>query len=386
LGDKVLELQKGTQEVTYIHPSPDRVHLAIGYVDGNVDIFDLMSRQCVFSLALHRTSITCLRYDSMGMQLISGGLDTDLILCDIITQSGKCRLSGHNAPITAACFLEPYENIVISSSKDTQIKFWNLETQCCFKTIVDNRTEVWALALMNENSLLVSGSGENHLNVYKITKNNPEENIITINSDNIEEETGSPINCNLIGTINRAGRGRTVSLVADHSGHILGCHGTDDLIELFVFCSPEESLKRLSKRLKKLTVEEGQTNSKEITLSDEIRRLSSIKTKNKLKSIDLLMGSNNELRIVSTFSNNSIQMYSLNTKEKRAEPKVLRAISQQGHHSEVRSVSFSSDNLAIASGSGESLKIWNRPSMICLRTVETGYVLSTCFVPGMIGF
>lgn len=60
----------------------------------------------------------------------------------------------------------------------------------------------------------------------------------------------------------------------------------------------------------------------------------------------------------------------------------LRVMDKMGHRSDVRAVCFSSDSLAVATGSAEAVKMWNRPSQSCLRTIETGYVLSLCFVPG----
>lgn len=83
-----------------------------------------------------------------------------------------------------------------------------------------------------------------------------------------------------------------------------------------------------------------------------------------------------------TLANNTIEVYTLDTSNKQAEPVFRRRVSQQGHHSEVRTVTFSSDNLALVTGSGDSVKLWNRSSSACLRTVSTGYVLSLCMVPG----
>jgi WD domain, G-beta repeat. len=58
--------------------------------------------------------------------------------------------------------------------------------------------------------------------------------------------------------------------------------------------------------------------------------------------------------------NNTAELYSLHVALKEAESRCLRKISSQGHHSEVRTVAFSSDNLAIVSGCAESVKMWNR--------------------------
>lgn len=79
--------------------------------------------------------------------------------------------------------------------------------------------------------------------------------------------------------------------------------------------------------------------------------------------------------MVVTFANNTVGLYMLNIHVKNAEASCLRSITNCGHHSEVRSLSFSSDNLAIVSGSAEAVKLWNRQTFTCLRTVQTGLVV-----------
>lgn len=110
----------------------------------------------------------------------------------------------------------------------------------------------------------------------------------------------------------------------------------------------------------------------ELNLRDEVKRLPSIKLKSKPKSFHLVLGNGGELRIVINLANNSLDLYTLSTTIKDTEPTCLRSISNQGHRSEVRAVAFSSDNLAVVSGSAESIKMWNRPTQSCLRTIYTG--------------
>jgi U3 small nucleolar RNA-associated protein 12 len=65
-------------------------------------------------------------------------------------------------------------------------------------------------------------------------------------------------------------------------------------------------------------------------------------------------------QVAATLNNNTVELHSLYTALKEAESQCLRKISSQGHHSEVRAVAFSSDNLAVVSASAESVKMWNR--------------------------
>lgn len=380
LGKKSFVLRGEKNEVTALCASPDRIHLAVGYSDGTLIVYSLLTGDMDFQLALHRSAINVLCYDSQGLLLVSGGQDTDLVVVDTVEQVGKSRLAGHSGAITDVCFYERLDNIVISSSKDTRIKFWNIETKSCFQTLVDHRTDIWGISLLRNSQYLVSGSAENALNVYTLSV--ATELPIAAAISNQEESESSLINCKLSGNIVRGGKGRTVSLVADPTGSVLGCHGTDDTIDLFYFCTTEESLNRLAKRLKKHSPS-VEADAKTLSLSDEVRRLTSIKAQGKIKSIDLLLGLADELRVAVSFANNYIKLFSTNVREKHAEPLLLKSLMQHGHHSEVRTVAFSSDGLAIASGSGDSLKLWNRDTLACLRTVnDVGYVLSATFVPG----
>lgn len=67
-----------------------------------------------------------------------------------------------------------------------------------------------------------------------------------------------------------------------------------------------------------------------------------------------------QIQVASILNNNRLELHSLNLAAKGSQPLSLRVIESQGHHSEVRTVTFSSDSLAMISGSAEALKVWNR--------------------------
>lgn len=205
----------------------------------------------------------------------------------------------------------------------------------------------------------------------------------------------------------RCGKGRVVSMSVDISGEILTCHGTDNQIEVFRFCKDDEVKERFKKRLKKerkrkeqeienkndpefLNTQNHENYNTDITkiedlqisLRDEVKRLKSVNLTAKPKSHHIVLGSGGEMRIVVVLGNNSLVLYTLQIHVKEAEPKLLRWVHNQGHQGEVRAVCFSSDNLAIVSGGVDSVKMWNRPTQTCIRTVKIGYVLSVLFVPG----
>lgn len=69
--------------------------------------------------------------------------DTEIVTWDMIAESGLERLSGHKGVVTSVVFMKTH-NVLISSSKDTYIKLWDLDTAYCFDTIAAHVTEVSA--------------------------------------------------------------------------------------------------------------------------------------------------------------------------------------------------------------------------------------------------
>ncbi|KAK5640142.1 hypothetical protein RI129_010953 [Pyrocoelia pectoralis] len=398
LSEKAQILLGEKTPATFLCASPNKRNLAVGYADGIVQVYDLETAEVVCVFSGHRSEITTLAYDTYGHKLASGSKDTDVIVWDTVSETGLCRLSGHRGPITQVTFMSQ-QPILISGAKDSFVKFWDLDTQYCFKTLVGHHTEVWTLALVKDDKYLVTGSGDAELRVWKLSHRDAKvdekpaiEDLTTqleLATLDENDDYSHPFQCHKACSLLRAGRGRVTAMVTDASTQILGCQGTDTQIELFYFCSDDEAKLRFKKRLrkeKKKKKEDDQeldgNENQELSSRDEIKRLTSLKLQHKPKYHNFAMGSGGELRILVTFANNTMSLYSQMVHVKDAEAQCIRSVTNLGHHSEVRSLCFSSDNLAIVSGSGESVKMWNRQTLTCLRTVQVGYVLSTIFVPG----
>ncbi|XP_071439850.1 WD repeat-containing protein 3 [Hetaerina americana] len=421
--EKALVLTGEKWEVTRLCPSPVKNFLAVGYADGTIKVFDFTNPDNPVSYVGHKSAITCLSYDWNGHRLASGSKDTDVVVWDVVSECGLHRLNGHRGVVTQVLFHGPnHPSLLISSSKDTFVKFWDLETQHCFKTLVGHRTEVWDISIVKDGKYLVTGCGDSELRVWSLNfvdSDLPPEDIPEskeVDKNFLEEDADSasiyPLRCHKAGSILRNGLGRVISLSVDSSGLLLGCHGADTKVEIFQFRKELEATlkakKRLRKERKKAIKDDGGppvTNEPDavvVTLKDEVQRLPILKippADGKIKSIDLISGKGGELRIATTSRNNILSLYSLPTVDIPNETKkedcfqTLGTIAKLGHRSEVRTLCFSSDNLGVLSASSEAIKLWNRPSLSCLRTVtgeETksgkisslGYVLSACFVPG----
>lgn len=58
--------------VSQIAASPSGNHVAVGYVDGNINVFELLNNEIVCVFAGHKTAVSCLQYDEQGHRLVSG--------------------------------------------------------------------------------------------------------------------------------------------------------------------------------------------------------------------------------------------------------------------------------------------------------------------------
>ncbi|XP_062450929.1 WD repeat-containing protein 3 isoform X2 [Rhea pennata] len=408
-GEKVLILKGLKQEVSCLCASPDGLHLAVGYEDGSIRVFSLLSGEANVTFNGHKAAVTALKYDQLGGRLVSGSKDTDVIVWDVINESGLYRLKGHKDAVTQVLFLKE-KNLLVTSGKDTLVKWWDLDTQHCFKTLVGHRTEVWGLALVSEEKRLITGTADSELRVWDITyiqeeqdkdPDEPESKKSKGSSLRAEENTGEDetleldecpeerlLKCSKVGSIMREGRDRIVTLATDGTGKILACHGTDAVLEVFSVLSEEEVQKKLEKKMKKAKKkakqksEEEPEGSVELSLQEEIQRVTNIRASAKIKSFDLILSPKGELKIVLVLQNNIIESYNLNLSAQV--PQAVRAskITIGGHRSDVRTLAFSSDNIAILSAAAESVKIWNRSTLQCIRTMECEYALCSLFVPG----
>ncbi|KAH0628599.1 hypothetical protein JD844_009954 [Phrynosoma platyrhinos] len=393
--EKVLVLQGRKQEATALCPSPDDLHLSVGYEDGSVRVFSLLSGEEEITFNGHKATVTVLRYDALGGKLASGSKDTDIIVWDVINESGLYRLKGHKDAITQLLFFSE-KNVLISSGKDTLVKWWDLDTQHCFKTLVGHRSEVWGLALVSQESLLITGSADSELRVWNISFfqededpsepeykrikgsaeriKDPTEEDRTVDKDETQQQAlplplvVTPVEVVLqdilsfskAGSIMREGRDRV---------------GTDSILEVFHVLSKEEIHKKIEKKMKKarkkakqmshLEEEELDANI-ECSLQEKIQRLINIKASAKIKSFDLILSPKGELKATVMLQNNKIELYTLNPSVHIPRVVQMSKISIGGHRSDVRTLAFSSDNIAILSAAAESVKIWNR----VIRTFE----------------
>lgn len=405
-GEKVLILQGQKHEVSFLCPSPDGLHLAVGYQDGSVRIFSLLNGDSNVSFNGHKSAVSVINYDALGARLVTGSMDTDVIVWDVVNECGLYRLRGHKDVITQALFVKD-KHLLVTSSKDSFVKWWDLDTQHCFNTMVGHRSEVWGMLLLNQENRLLTGSADSELRAWDISfleeekaegepKVKKDKTLLGDDGGEEAREKGDEdesleeriLSCKKAGSVLRDARDRVVSLTSDSKARVLACHGNDSVLELFAVLPEAEVQRKMSAKLKKAKKKAAKAQGEapepavERTLKDEIVRLTNIKASAKIRWAACLSCAGGELKVALLLQNNTIETYSVKTADKTPTANKTARLTLGGHRTDVRTLAFSSDNLAVLSASGDTVKIWNRSTLQVIRTMACDYALTSLFVPG----
>jgi U3 small nucleolar RNA-associated protein 12 len=166
--------------------------VAVGYSDGMIRVFEherSNGGNIAMQLNGHGKAVSALAFSSCGTMLASGSRDTDVIHWDLISEQGLCRLRGHRDEVTDCAFLvrpnaagAPHErdlnrrqSLLVTSSKDTMLKVWDLITRRCLQTVIGIRSEVWGMCVVPsssdgfpEDQRIVAAAADNQLRFWTV--------------------------------------------------------------------------------------------------------------------------------------------------------------------------------------------------------------------------
>ncbi|KAJ2782603.1 beta transducin [Coemansia javaensis] len=421
----VWDVRKGTQterwsdpdnraEVTRIARSPRGRVYAVGYADGTIRLFEEGDGGAVkVVLSGHRGSVSALAFDATGTVLASGARDTDVIVWDVVGEVGLHRLRGHKDEVTGIAFLAHgaagavtagAAGHIVTSSKDTLVKLWDLRAQHCVQTLVTHRSEVWALAASPDGRLLVTGTGEADLHVWTVDAAKLQQTAADGAADGWAAiaEYGSVRRTSGGG----GGSGRVVALQFHPSGQYLACLGADRAAEVFRVRTPAEIRKKMARRQKRSREKKGQAGGAEtaetaeqaaVGAADELTSFRVVRTGAKAASIDFdpsdaepQAARRGSVRLLVAQGNNALHVWDVpvppaGTTTKQAavgEPAVACSVELAGHRTEPRALALSGDGELLVSAASRSLRVWSAATGACVRTLESGEGLCAAFLPG----
>lgn len=359
-------------ETSYLQYHPETRLLAVGYNDGAIKIWDLLSKSVLISFNGHKSAITILTFDQTGTRLISGSRDSDIIVWDLVGEVGLYKLRSHKDSITGLwCEGEEW---LISTSKDGLIKVWDLKVQQCVETHVAHVGECWSMGVHED--LVITAGADNQIKLWNL---------------NFEESAGSMLIEK--GTHEKQSRQRGVAIqfttVSDETTFFF-IQNADRSVETFRLRKQDEIAKALKKREKRLTEkglseDEIQQNLKDSFTSFIMHPFQIVRSIYKVRSVCWATTTTSKLDLVVTTANNTVDYYSIKYQKREPtmpSPPKLHSIDIRGHRSDVRAIDISGDNKLLATASNGTLKIWNIKTNSCIRTFECGYALACKFLPG----
>ena len=182
-------------EVTLIIRHPiDGQFFAVGYSDGSVRLWKIDNRTPIVTFHGHTGAISAMAFDTTGTRLATGSKDNDLVIWDTVAEQGVarsvilslctffpnennilmtsivfflCRLRGHKDSVTGIVFLHEGRYLV-SISKDHMMKIWNITLQHCIETTIQHQTEIWSIAISNDERYIYTGAADNQLRVWTL--------------------------------------------------------------------------------------------------------------------------------------------------------------------------------------------------------------------------
>ncbi|KAJ3072293.1 hypothetical protein HDU98_003849 [Podochytrium sp. JEL0797] len=426
-------------EVTCIERSPSGDTFAVGYADGSIRLWDFETSSTTTTFTGHKTAVSAFAFSNDGSRLASGSKDTELVVWDTISETGLYRLRGHKDQITGLRFIESSAfgcDHLVSCSKDTMMKFWDLGTQHCVETVIAHRGEVWAMDAFEGNVLdsttaaadeelgdrptrtIVTGGSEGEVRVWKLDlqvlaeKLEPVDNgaiASTFTDGEIDEDKLKQLKAaedaaalkttqkcvSSHGVLERQSKERVLTIRVHDSRRYLVVQGTDRLAEVYKIRT-ESELRKREARLKQRRNKEKKSDEMEvdesplITIADEIPRISAIRCGGKIRSVDVspstqAFSSSKEditFHIVCSLTTNQIEVHAAGLDSKEEPTRQELVLDSAGHRNDVRTLALSSDDAVLCSGSHNTIKIWNIESRKCLSTMDSGYALCSTFVPG----
>jgi U3 small nucleolar RNA-associated protein 12 len=410
-------------QVTVIAQSrTDREVFAVGYEDGSIRIWDSKIATIIVSFNGHKSAITKLAFDKSGARLASGSRDTDIIVWDLVAEVGLFKLRGHKDQITGLEFLQPSapaaeggedliledqdsatsEGFLLTTSKDSLIKIWDLTSQHCIEThVAQSNGECWALGLSPDGAGCVTAGNDGEMKVWAIDSAGLYE---------LTKRVDKPLDRQYLsgrGVLHRQGKDKALEVSFHSRQDYFSVHGSEKAVEIWRIRSEDEVKKSIARKRKrrreKLSTAGKSAEEIEEESQDKVDDLSSaditevfvpyviVRTGGRVRSAEWAGGkSSKSLELLVSTTNNQLEVYKVPTKERSKKEKSEElpdytrtfSVDQPGHRADIRALSLSSDDRMLASASNGSLKIWNVKTRSCIRTFECGYALCCSFLPG----
>ncbi|SNX82534.1 related to DIP2 - Dom34p-interacting protein [Melanopsichium pennsylvanicum] len=314
-------------KVTALARSPTESDtFAVGYEDGSIRLWSTQTNSTSVTFNGHKKAVIAITFDFQGLRIASASLDTDIILWDLVAETGLYRLRGHRDAVTAIAFVQrPSASLnldgpsssaavhsqidtagyLLSTSKDGLIKLWDLSLQHCVETVVHGSNEIWSLAVSQDvtltmqvgksadeddgetaerdavadgGALVLTGSADGDMKVWEISAESLLRGLQTV-TDNSAPATSEKFVIPK-GSIPLSGKHRVTqiefcgvpkrsatSTTTTHGQGYIAVSSTDKAVQIFRLRSTQEMAKKMERRKKRNKEKAEKKRAKEGAIS-----------------------------------------------------------------------------------------------------------------------
>jgi len=161
-GDYMRTLKGHTNTVRSVTFTPSGTHLASSSSDLTIKLWDVTTYNCVRTLRGHDHTISAVRFIPMSMKELNENNSSSNQ-----SNEGAGGKSDWDSSTTGIDALKAGASFLLSASRDTTIKFWDLETGFCSHTISEHKDWVRCLAVReSDGDYIASAGNEHHISVY----------------------------------------------------------------------------------------------------------------------------------------------------------------------------------------------------------------------------
>ncbi|KAF9203908.1 hypothetical protein BGZ49_005902 [Haplosporangium sp. Z 27] len=339
-------LRGHSEEINNISFSPNGDQIASGGNDYTVRLWDVNTGECIRALQGHSGSVSYVVYSPNGDRIISGGNDKTVRLWDVATGASIYTLQGHGGVVIGVAY-SPSGDRVASGSYDSTVRLWDVDTGECIRTLKGHSSSVNCVAYSPKGDRVASGSRDNTMRLWDVN--------IGECAHALQGHRGSVNSVVYSPNGDRAASGsddKTVRLWNVYTGeciHTLQGHGG---YVLSVVYSPSGD--RIVSGSHDNTVRLWDVNTGECihTLQGHSALVSNV------------VHSPNGYRIASGSYDSTVRLWDINTGE------CVHTL--QGHRDRVESITYSPNGDQIASRSNDNtVRLWNVTTGECTHTLQS---------------
>ena len=110
----------------------------------------------------------CLTFSSDALKLYSGTQGGTVHVWDLESEKELIKLKGHMTACTTMC---TNDNVLVTGSLDTKVKFWDLRSNTCQATFREHSDKITSVRLSPDGKWVASGSEDGRLKIWDVTAN-----------------------------------------------------------------------------------------------------------------------------------------------------------------------------------------------------------------------